>query len=172
MGARGGKTHAGQRQQRGAAAVEFAFVFPFLFLLIYGVIVYAYIFVLQQSINFAAQEAAEAAIAVDPDIPNVASVRQATVRARAMDVLRWLPDEQQLRVLGASGEKVVIEDCPAGTTDCPAEGDSVRVTLTFALAEPTYLFPVINLFLFTGQVPPMPQNLQGRATALVPEAST
>src|SRR5258708_37699419 len=55
------------RTQRGAAAVEFAFVFPVLFLLIYGVIVYSYIFVLQESINYAAQQAAEAAVAVEPN---------------------------------------------------------------------------------------------------------
>ena len=70
------------RSARGAAAVEFAFVFPVLFLLIYGVIVYSYIFMLQESINYAAQQAAEAAVAVEPDIAGYDAL--ATARARMM----------------------------------------------------------------------------------------
>ena len=53
-------------RQRGATALEFAFVFPLLFLLMYGILVYAYIFLLTESLTFVAQEAAESAVAVDP----------------------------------------------------------------------------------------------------------
>ena len=56
----------GLRRHGGAAAVEFAFIFPVLFMLTYGAVVYSYAYVLKQSLTFAAQEAAEAAVDIDP----------------------------------------------------------------------------------------------------------
>lgn len=53
--------HASQKQ-RGASAIEFAFVFPIFFLIFYGIITYGLIFVAQQSITLAAAEGARAAL--------------------------------------------------------------------------------------------------------------
>ncbi|MGH8458645.1 MAG: TadE/TadG family type IV pilus assembly protein, partial [Nevskiales bacterium] len=55
-----------RRSESGAAALEFAILLPLLLLLIYGLFVYSYMFVVQEAITFAAQEAAEAAVKVDP----------------------------------------------------------------------------------------------------------
>jgi Flp pilus assembly protein TadG len=155
-----------RRQHSGAAAVEFAFVFPILFLLIYGVIVYSYVFVLQESITYAAQESAEAAVKVAPDIDDADAVRDANVRATAQNVLRWLPQDQRARVLGSSGEKVQVAFCTAGSGNCPPDSDAVTVTLTFDVAQPTSLFPVLNLYL-VGRVPPLPQYLVAQAVARI-----
>lgn len=152
------------RHQSGAAVVEFAFVFPILFLLVYGVIVYAYIYVLKQSIVYAAQEAAEAAVAVDPQIDDAFARRQAVVRATAVSALSWLPASQRARVTGAGGERVEVALCPAGTQNCPMDSDALRVTLRFDIANPNSLFPVLNLYM-VGSVPPLPDTLT--ATAVV-----
>jgi len=145
------------RLQRGAAAVEFAFVFPVLFLLIYGVIVYSYIFMLQESINYAAQQAAEAAVAVKPDAAGYDALATAQARAMAGRVLQWLPQSQQLRVLGEAGDKVEVTFSNAG------DSDVVQVRMRFSLPG---LFPVLNLPI-VGEVPRLPLQLIAQAVARV-----
>jgi Flp pilus assembly protein TadG len=161
-----GFTHRRAHVHRGAAAVEFAFVFPILFLLIYGVIVYSYVFVLQESLTYAAQEAAESAVKVDPESPNADALRTSNVRSTAQAVLRWLPESQRKRVLGAGGEKVAVAFCSAGSGNCPADSAAVTVTLTFDVLQPTELFPILNLYI-VGRVPPLPDTLVAQATARI-----
>ena len=71
-----------QRHQRGAVAVEFAFIFPLLFLLMYGIVVYSYVFVLNSALNYAAQESVASALRVAPAQPNSARQAEALDRAR------------------------------------------------------------------------------------------
>lgn len=145
------------RAQGGAAAVEFAFVFPVLFLLIYGVIVYSYIFVLQESINYAAQQAAEAAVSVVPNTPSYDALATARARAMAGRILQWLPPSQQQRVLGETGDKVEVTFTNAG------DSDVVQVRMRFSLPG---LFPVLNLPI-VGEVPRLPPQLIAQAVARV-----
>lgn len=156
-----------KRQQSGAAAVEFALIFPILFLLIYGVIVYSYLFVIQESITFTAQEAAEATVAVDP---NTGTDTDRITRARntAVSILSWMPQNQRERVLGdASGSAVGVQHFTAGSNAaCPSDSDCVIVTLTFNVAAPDNLFPVIALP-GIGALPPMPTTLIARAVVRV-----
>jgi Flp pilus assembly protein TadG len=144
-------------RQRGAAAVEFAFAFPILFLLIYGVIVYSYVFMLQQSINYAAQQAAEAAVAVTPDAAGYDALASAQARSMASRVLQWLPQAQQTRVLGDNGDRVEVSFGSAG------DSDVVQVRLRFTLPG---LFPVLVLP-FVGEVPRLPAQLVAQAVARV-----
>lgn len=151
-------------QQRGATAVEFALVFPMLFVLFYSVVVYSYLFVLQESISFAAQESAAAAHRVNPigntDFDTTVTTQ---VRERAAEVLAWLPETQQNRVLGsascAGGNSTEsgIEVCINGATNV------VTVNLRFNVDG---LFPVMRMPLL-GELPPMPDLLVGSGTALV-----
>ncbi|MEQ1439618.1 TadE/TadG family type IV pilus assembly protein [Fontimonas sp. SYSU GA230001] len=158
------------RRETGAALVEFAFVFPILFLLVYGVIVYAYVYVIQQSITYAAQEAAEAAVAVSPAVDDYFTQQQTVVRATAVSALSWLPPKQRERVLGAAGEKVDVQPCLKGASGCPVDTDALRVTLRFTVRPDSSncskdaLFPMLNLY-FVGCVPPLPETLT--ATAVV-----
>ncbi len=158
------------RSQRGAALVEFAFVFPILFLLVYGVIVYSYVYVIQQAITFAAQEGASAAISVDPTTANPLTVQQEVVRSTVSSTLSWLPASQRARVLGSSGERVQVFLCPQGTGGCPIDSNALRVTLNFTVrpsgseCSSGALFPMLNLFL-VGCIPPLPETLS--ATAVV-----
>lgn len=155
------------RRQSGAAAVEFALVFPLLFLLIYGMLVYSYLFVLQQSLVFAAQEAAEAVVQLDPE---TGTDTQRTQRAQQMAVriLSWLPESQRSRVLGDNnGGAVSVTLCELGqVSPCPTDSSGVIVRLTFNVASPSYLFPVIN-FVGMGPVPPMPATLTAMAVARI-----
>lgn len=156
--------HAAADRQRGATALEFAFVFPLMFLLLYGILVYAYIFLISESMTFVAQEAAEAAVAVDPD-DNPGYEAQVRTRAQqtAATLLQWLPSAQRDRVVGTSGEKVVV-------SITPADGQQyVRVQLEFSMISPTNLFPSVTLPL-VGQAPPMPEVLRAEASALVDPA--
>jgi hypothetical protein len=154
-----------RKAQAGATVVEFAFVFPLLFLLIYGVVVYAYTFVVQESISFVAQQAAEAAVSVDPRADNIDALREVKIRAMAVAVLNWLPPSQKDRVTGNTGEKVMIVHCAAsGIGLCPGDTESVVVQLTFDMTLPTPLFPVIDMPL-VGRVPPLPERLTAQAVA-------
>jgi Flp pilus assembly protein TadG len=156
-----------RRQQSGAAAVEFALVFPLLFMMIYGMVVYAYLFVLQQSLVFAAQEAAEAVVQVDPRTGSDIQRTQAA-QLMAARVLAWLPQSQKARVLGDdTGSAVSVTTCDEGQSfPCPGDTSGVIVRLTFNLATPNYLFPVINL-VGVGAVPPMPAALTASAVARI-----
>jgi len=161
------RTRVIRRFQSGAAAVEFAFVFPFLFLLMYGVVVYAYTFVLQESINFTAQEAAEAAVAVDPHATGADALRTQRVRATAVAILNWLPASQKTRVIGASGELVQVQYCTKGSGGlCPADTDGVIVTVRFAMTTPDNLFPVLDMP-FLGKVPPLPTQLTAQSVVRI-----
>lgn len=151
--------HPERRPQRGAAAVEFAFVFPVLFLLVYGVIVYSYVYVLQQSITYSAQQSAEAAVAVNPTPAGTLNDRiTQRVRAVAAQSLNWLPVSQRQRVIGASGDKVGVQ---FQTID--GDASVVRVTLEFDVPG---LFPVVTLPL-VGSVPPLPPTLRAEAIARI-----
>lgn len=156
-----------RKPQSGAVAVEFALVFPILFLLVYAVVVYAYTFVLQESINFAAQEAAEAAVAVDPSAPDADALRASRVRQSAVAVLDWLPVAQKQRVIGSAGELVDVRHCAKGSDPlCPVDTDGIIITLRFNMITPGYLFPVLDLP-FLGPVPPLPKQLTAQAVARV-----
>lgn len=149
----------GKAAQRGASAVEFAFVFPVLFLLVYGVIVYSYIYVLQQAITYSAQQAAEAAVAVNPlPEPSLNTRIEQRVRAVAVQSLSWLPVNQRARVTGANGEKVQVV---FETIDI--EQSVVKVTLEFTVPG---LFPAFELPL-VGNIPPLPNQLRAQAIARI-----
>ncbi|MBI2383574.1 MAG: pilus assembly protein [Gammaproteobacteria bacterium] len=151
----------GGRRQRGAAAVEFAFVFPFLFMLTYGMIVYAYVFVVHESMNFAAQQAAEAAVAVDPDrgLADYQAAVETRIRRMAQAVLAWMPREQQDRLIGADGQNVRI-----AFTEVDGH-NAVEVTLTLPLTEPQ-LLPIVT-FPLVGPIPRLPDTIVARATVLL-----
>ena len=157
-------------RQSGAVAVEFAFVFPLLFLLMYGIVVYSYVFVLNSALQFAAQEAAESVVQVAPEAAE--SVKKQRAQSTARAVLDWLPSGQRSRAIGENGEKVEVgfcpgfageacPECPAGATDCGA----VVVTLVFSLLSPP-LFPSLTLP-FVGTVPPLPEKLTAQAVARI-----
>ena len=162
----GGGHQATTGRQRGATAVEFALVFPMLFVVFYSVVVYSYLFVLQENISFAAQESAAAAHRVNPvGNPDFDGNVTTQVQERAAEVLAWLPESQRSRVLnaaacaGGESNESGVEVCVDGATNV------VTVNLRFNVDG---LFPVLRMPLL-GELPPMPDMLVGSGTALVGE---
>jgi len=151
-----------RRRQSGAAMVEFAFVFPVLLFLIYGLVVYSYMFVLQESITFAAQQGAASAVSVAPtgnagnDQTTMTNLATTTVTG----YLSWLGTAQLARVAPT------VTYCPGGGVTCPSDGsNAVVVTVVFNMATPTTLFPVLSFG--ATQFPPMPTQLVTTATVRI-----
>lgn len=160
------------QRQSGASAVEFAFVLPLLIALTYSLFVYSYVFVVYESINYAAQQAAEATVAVDPfDEDSYQANVQNYARTTAAGVLSWLPASQKAAAIGTNGSAIQVypcspgggggEHCPAGVTG----GTPVVVKISFPLTSPR-LFPVMDLP-GIGMIPPLPASLVGVGVALV-----
>lgn len=147
------------RRQSGATVIEFAFVFPIFFMLVYGTVVYGYVFFLNQSLNHAVQQAAKSAVAVDPAAPDVATMRNAQINATVASALGWMNPVQRRQRL-----QVWVDQA---STTCPVAqvAGSVKVELVYALRNPSWLFPVVNMGF--GQIPPLPENLNVCATALI-----
>ena len=143
--------------QTGASAVEFALVFPIMLAVAYGGIVYAYIYVLQQSINFAAQQGAQAAVSVVPIITGTnpasatASAQLASATAASNNTLAWLPISQKGRL-----------SSPSNAAGCNATSGTFAVQVNFNTAG---LFATFNLPDNLGSFPYMPQSLLACAVA-------
>lgn len=142
-------------RQAGAAAIEFAFIFPILLLLVYGAVVYGYVFFLSQSVNYAAQQAAEAAMSVDPADPDAVALRQQRISQTVARSMSWMSDGQR-------SQRLTI--CNSG--DCPQVDDTLTVTLRFNLSTPSRMFPVVQLP-GMGSLPPLPDTLTASAAALM-----
>jgi len=139
-------------RQSGATAIEFAILFPVLFLLTYGTVVYGYVFFLKQTVAYAAQQGAEAAVAVDPDSDDPESLRQERVVASINDTLGWLP----------AGQRARVKICNEGA--CPVADDTITVEVEFQLSTPGWLFPAVEMP-GIGAVPPLPNVLEAVAAA-------
>jgi len=140
------------RRLAGASAVEFALIFPIVFAIVYGGICYGYIYFLQQRINFLAQEAVRAAIAVAPG--DNAGAYLAAAQAQGN-----LAIERNF-----TGAGVTV---PPGLTVSYAlqndgsAGDTLVAVITYSLTAPT-LFPTVVIPL-VGAVPPLPPVLTATA---------
>lgn len=154
------------RRQSGATAIEFAFVLPLLLALTYAMFVYAYVYVVYESINYAAQQGAESAVAVNPALDDAyfGSV-QTYAQTTARGVLSWLPADQlsslTINVLpcNVSGGGGASPYCPL--TD--SGGMPIVVQINFPLGN---LFPVLQLP-GIGSVPPLPASLVGVGVTLL-----
>ena len=155
-----------RRKQAGAAVIEFAFVFPILLFMVYGLVVYAYIFVLQESITFVAQQAAASAVSVAPN-SNAASARaqMSTLAQNTVNQsLSWLGTAQLAARVTPNTTVTFCSQAVVAT--CPTDGgDAVVVTVRFSINTPTPLFPVLSFG--SGQIPPMPAQLSSTATVRI-----
>lgn len=150
-------------RQKGGTAIEFAFVFPILLAVAYAGVVYTYVYVLQQALTFAAQQGAQAAVAVVPtsDAAGTKSSRLTQANVVALASLNWLPTSQFSRI---------SKSTPNGCSSTVPVGSTTFVyQLDFSLSGATggggALFPsLINLPL-VGTIPPLPASLVGCAVA-------
>jgi len=133
---------------RGATAVEFVLLFPLMFAIAYGGIVYSYIYMVQQAINFAAQQGAQAALAVVPT-SNAGTTQQSRLTSAtnaANATLTWLP------------KKFTI---PPTAANCSPLAGNFTFEVDFT---PTGLFPMVTLPI-VGTFPPVPAVMFACAVA-------
>lgn len=108
-------------RQRGAYALEFALVFPLLFILIYALLTFGLIMTAQQSLNYAAESGARAALVApgaDPDLGGLTPAEREQVlrnrllsrveqaRAEADEQVRWLSDWVGAQYVRVSAELI------------------------------------------------------------------
>lgn len=145
------------RRQRGAAMIEFALVFPIFFFIIYSLLGYGLLFMLEQNITLAAAEGARAAIAVDPDVAGYNASVQTRARQVVLERLDWLTDSQRDMVSSNTTVQVVQD----------ADGRNVaHVTVKYPNYATNPIIPAIRLPGF-GTVPPYPANVQAEAKILL-----
>jgi Flp pilus assembly protein TadG len=151
--------HCGRRsRQRGVSATEFALVFPLLMALCYSTIVYGYVYMVQQSINFAAQTGAQAAVGLVPGATNQSSI----IQSAAGNALAWLPASQQSRLTIVSGSNASYCNVPAAQ-----QASVIIVQVSFAVggsSTTASLFPTFSLPA-VGNFPILPTNLYACAVA-------
>lgn len=149
--------------QSGAVAVEFAFVFPLLFMLLYGTIVYSYVFVVQSSLNFATEQAAQSAVAVSPSAANYDDAVVTQVTATANNLLSWLPAAPRTMSINSRGTEKGAAGCTvSGSTSTPGSG-VVIVTICFDVRQIFSQITIPGL----GAAPPLPSNLGAQATVRI-----
>ena len=164
-------------RQSGAAAMEFALVLPLLFALSYAILVYSYTFVVYESINYAAQQGAEAAVSVDPSVAEGGGGTSSyygnvttRVRATVAGALGWMPEGQRTMSIGANGSDVTVNFCNiggGGPPGCPAVdtgGQPLVVRISFPINS---IFPVLTLP-GVGTIPPLPDTISGVGVAVLP----
>ena len=142
---------------RGAAAIEFVFLFIIFFAFFYAIATYSLIFMLQTSFHHAANEGARSAISVDPQafVSETAYIDSGVipvVRTTVGNALSWLPVKARNQVLGMSNGNVDVTVVNKVLT--------VRVIYQNYVSNP--LIPLINLP-GIGPIFSTPTDLQGRA---------
>lgn len=156
-----------RREQGGAAAVEFAFVLPILLFLVYATVVYSYLFVVRESIEFAAHKGIEAAVAVDPGAADADAVRQTEALAAANCALNWLTGVCTDTIVESSRVTPQYTPCNGtGTQACPLGYGRVSVTY-HVLNGGVWVFPRLIGIPGLGTIPPMPETMVATAIALV-----
>lgn len=144
-----------RRRQAGSAAIEFGFVFPLLFTIVYSTIAYGYVYFLQQRINFAAEEAVRAAIAVDPGRVSQSAYMAAVTTAVNAAVQQNFTTDAGATTLPAALTVLPLQIIASNT------GNTVQITLNYSLISPV-LFPTVTLPLI-GAIPPLPDLLAATA---------
>ena len=150
--------------QSGAAAIEFALIFPLMLAVVYGGMVYSYVYFLQQSINFAAQQGVQAAVSVPPTSDPAADLAKRTGLADGVrsSTLSWLPGDQASRV---SSSAPTTGGCP-GAPAPSANTFTYLVSFTLSGGTGGALFPtLVNLPMGLGSIPPLPATLTACAVA-------
>ncbi len=132
--------------QRGSVAIEFALVLPLLFVVFYASVSYGLVFMLNQSMVFAAEEGARAAVRADS-----AETVEDRVRERIAGSLSWWP--------AGTLEK-------ADVTVSPVDGEG-RLTVRLELPSSVLPFAPLKLPGF-GTVPRVPENLGAQAEIVLP----
>lgn len=144
-----------RREQKGAAAIEFALIFMLFFVLFYAIVAYSLAMLLMQGVTQAAEEGVRAAIAVDPlaygSTADYETSVEVVAKARAVAALAWLPAKAREEII--DGNNINAE----------LAGSVISVTVTYPNYATNGLVPTLTVPLI-GALPRVPTNLVGSAS--------
>jgi len=136
----------GPAAQRGAAVVEFAFVFPIFLLILYGIVTFGSVFYEQLAVSRAAEDGARLRLMLQGGDEGVIT---AQIKSEVIESLR-----RSLGTVVPAGAITALDEACAGGGDC------VAVTITYPYTNP---IPAITLPLI-GNMGWIPATLTGKAT--------
>jgi Flp pilus assembly protein TadG len=164
-------SHRWARAQRGAAGIEFAFLFTIFFGVFYAVLSYAFITLLHQGLVQAAAEGARASVRVDRTAftgdAQFQAAGNAMARDAAINALSWLPLAVRTKISSGNGittnwtNSTVPINTGAGAQNVSAWTITVKVTYENYAASP--MLPLLSLP-GLGTIPNVPANLVGAAS--------
>lgn len=144
---------AGNVDQRGIAAIEFALVFPVFFMLLYGIITYVLIFLAQQSLALAAEEGARAALRY------TTADRGTIACSTATQLVGWL---------GRGTGGAPIATCtPVGPFTCAFPAGTTAQCITVNVSYPYGSKPLVPLLLGSMMSVAVPTTLSSSATVQI-----
>jgi Flp pilus assembly protein TadG len=167
-------SHRWARAQRGAAGIEFAFLFTIFFGVFYAIVSYAFITLLHQGLVQAAAEGARAAVRVDRTAfisdAQFQTAGENMAKAAVLNAIGWMPQSVKTKIGGAGGISFnwtsgsVAINTGNGVQNVSAMTVTVKVTYADYAGSP--LLPMLNLPLM-GTIPNVPANLVGASTLRV-----
>jgi Flp pilus assembly protein TadG len=151
---RGRVRHQRRRSQRGVAMIEFALAFPLFFAVLYAIVMYSMIFLVQQSLTSAAAEGARAALGYQYAANTSAALtsRANAACTRALAVVNWLTKAPQCTQ--------TVSTAPSGCASNTAM-DCVQITLSY----PWSTYPLVPPLPLMGLI--SPTSLVGQATVQI-----
>jgi Flp pilus assembly protein TadG len=164
-------SHPRALAQRGAAGIEFAFLFTIFFGVFYAILSYAFVTLLQQGLVQAAAEGARAAVRIDRTAFKSEAQYKTAAETMAGDAatkaLSWLPEAVRAQITGGNGitykwtDDTVAVTTGNGSQNVRALTINVRVTYANYAARP--LLPLLSLP-GLGTIPNVPTDLVGAST--------
>ncbi|MEB6587849.1 MULTISPECIES: TadE/TadG family type IV pilus assembly protein [Pseudomonas] len=136
-------------RQKGAAALEFVFVFMIFFSVFYGLVSYTLPMLMLQSFNQASSEAVRRCVAIDPNSANYAADVETLAHAVIREQLSWMPT-----ALGFQTNDAQVSIGP---------DKLLKVTISYPKTKLTNVLPLLRLPLI-GEVPRLPETLQAEAS--------
>lgn len=161
------------RAQRGAAGIEFAFLFTIFFGVFYAILSYAFVTLMYQGLVQAAAEGTRAAVRVDRTAfvseDQYKKAAETMARSATLNALSWMPTTVRTAISGGgitpswANSTVTITD-GAGSQNIRALTLTVRVSYNYA-ASP--MLPVLSLP-GLGTIPNVPATLVGASSLRLP----
>jgi Flp pilus assembly protein TadG len=144
--------------QRGAYAIEFAFVFLISFALLYAVICYGFLLTMRLSLQNAAEDGARAGLRYQSSLDARETEAENVARLRS----DWLPDALKAKL------NVYADTCPAAEDDCsqaeppcgPEWSKRCQMVVTVEVSGIEELFPAFPNFA-------IPDRVAGKASMLL-----
>jgi len=136
-------------RQKGAAALEFVFVFMIFFAVFYGLVSYTLPMLMLQSFNQASSEAVRRCVALDPNSDSYDDDVQTVAHDVIREQLAWMPEALDFQ---AADAQVSLND-----------EKLLKVTINYPKKKLTKVLPLLVIPVI-GEVPRLPDNLRAEAS--------